>query len=78
LSAAGSVRLLNMARRVRRVLTINARGESVSEKPSFRAAFRRRRCIVHANDFYVWQQIAGEKQLFHIHPVGGEFFALGS
>jgi len=59
---------------------INARGESVSEKPSFRAAFRRRRCIVPANGFYEWQQLSdqqgGGKQPFYIHPVGGEFFAL--
>ena len=59
---------------------INARGESVAEKPSFRAAFRRRRCIVPANGFYEWQQLSdqqgGGKQPFYIHPVGGEFFAL--
>ncbi|MBS0554640.1 MAG: SOS response-associated peptidase, partial [Proteobacteria bacterium] len=55
---------------------INARGESVAEKPSFRAAFRRRRCIVPANGFYEWQQIAGDKQPFYIHPVEGEFFGL--
>jgi putative SOS response-associated peptidase YedK len=55
---------------------INARGESVSEKPSFRAAFRRRRCIVPANGFYEWQQVAGGRQPFFIHPVDGEFFAL--
>jgi putative SOS response-associated peptidase YedK len=53
---------------------INARGESVAEKPSFRAAFRRRRCIVPANGFYEWQQIAGAKQPFYIQPVEGGFF----
>ena len=59
---------------------INARGESVGEKPSFRAAFRRRRCLVPANGFYEWQPLGdrqgGGKQPFYIHPVGGEFFAL--
>lgn len=55
---------------------INARGESVAEKPSFRAAFRRRRCIVPTNGFYEWQQIAGDKQPFYIHPVEGEPFGL--
>src|SRR5690606_30745511 len=56
---------------------INARGESVSDKPSFRAAFRRRRCIVPANGFFEWQQRGdqqgGGKQPFYIHPVGDEF-----
>lgn len=53
---------------------INARGESVADKPSFRAAFRRRRCIVPANGFYEWQKVAGDKQPFYIHPADGEFF----
>lgn len=35
---------------------INARGETVTEKPSFKAAFKKRRCLIIANGFYEWQK----------------------
>ena len=38
---------------------INARGETVATKNSFRSAFSRRRCIVTADGFYEWQKLAG-------------------
>ncbi len=40
---------------------INARAETVSEKPSFRAAFKRRRCLILADGFYEWQAQANRK-----------------
>jgi putative SOS response-associated peptidase YedK len=46
---------------------INARSETVAEKPSFRTAFKRRRCLVMADGFYEWQKQNGGKQPFFIH-----------
>jgi putative SOS response-associated peptidase YedK len=40
---------------------INARRETVAEKPSFRAAFKRRRCVILADGFYEWQKTADGK-----------------
>lgn len=46
---------------------INARSETASSKPAFRAAFRRRRCGVLADGFYEWRKAKGGKQPYHIH-----------
>lgn len=46
---------------------INARAETVREKPSFRKAFQRRRCLFPADGFYEWKTVEGHKQPFRIH-----------
>ena len=45
---------------------INARSETASQKPSFRAAFKRRRCLIVADGFYEWHGEKGHKQPFFI------------
>jgi putative SOS response-associated peptidase YedK len=54
---------------------INARGESVSEKPSFRRAFRERRCLILADGFYEWQKTEGRKQPYLFRMRDGSPFA---
>ena len=55
---------------------INARAETVAEKPAFRAAFRRRRCLVAADGFYEWEKRPdGGKQPWRITLDGGAPFA---
>jgi putative SOS response-associated peptidase YedK len=51
---------------------INARAETVAEKPAFRAALARRRCLVPADGWYEWRTEAGRKQPFFISPRSGE------
>ncbi|MEC4892591.1 MAG: SOS response-associated peptidase [Oscillatoria sp. PMC 1050.18] len=45
---------------------INARAETVAEKPSFRSAFKQRRCLIVADGFYEWQKQNNQKQPFYI------------
>ena len=54
----------------------NARGETVDEKPSFRNAFKRSRCLIPASGFYEWKTVAGRKQPYYMHPVGAPLFAI--
>jgi putative SOS response-associated peptidase YedK len=53
---------------------INARAETVIDKPSFRTAFQRRRCIIPANGYYEWTPAGGRKQPYYIRPRDDELF----
>ena len=46
---------------------INARSETVARKPSFRAAFKRRRCLIPSDGFYEWKGEKGNKQPYFLH-----------
>ena len=54
---------------------INARSETVATKPSFRAAFRRRRCLIVADGFYEWKKLERGKQPYYIRLADGAPFA---
>ena len=56
-------------------LLINARSETVLDKPAFKNAIKRRRCLIPADGYYEWQDASGRKRPFFIHrrdgrPVG--------
>ncbi len=55
---------------------INARAETAAEKPSFRAAMKRRRCLIPASGFYEWARVGAAKQPFFIRMKEGRPFAL--
>ena len=56
---------------------INARGETVADKPTFRNAFKRRRCLIPADGFYEWRTEKGARQPYLIRPAEGGLFAFG-
>jgi putative SOS response-associated peptidase YedK len=53
-------------------LLINARSESVNERPAFRYAMRRRRCLFPADGFYAWKQDGEHKRPYCVRPKHGE------
>ena len=55
---------------------INARAETITEKPSFRGAFQRRRCLVPADGFYEWERAGNPKQPYLIGLKGFAPFAM--
>ena len=57
---------------------VNARAETLLEKPSFRAALRHKRCLVPADGFYEWMGPAGRKRPFLIRPRAGGPMALAA
>jgi putative SOS response-associated peptidase YedK len=53
-------------------LLINARGESVTEKPAFRNAMKRRRCLVPADGFYEWKREGERKRPYFVRLKSGQ------
>jgi putative SOS response-associated peptidase YedK len=59
-------------------LLINARSETVQEKPAFKNAIKRRRCLVPADGYYEWQDLGGRKRPFFIHRRDGAPFGFAA
>ena len=54
---------------------INARAETLTDKPYFRDAFRQRRCLVPASGYYEWRMESGSKQPYFIRVKGAGLFS---
>jgi putative SOS response-associated peptidase YedK len=59
------------------VRAINARAETVADLPTFRAAFKGRRCLIPASGYYEWKYEGKAKQPYFIHPTHGLFAFAG-
>jgi putative SOS response-associated peptidase YedK len=57
-------------------LLINARCEAVTDRPAFRAAMRRRRCLIPADGFYAWKAVGRRKQPYYVRLRSGGPMAL--
>ncbi|MCX7644628.1 MAG: SOS response-associated peptidase [Rhodobacteraceae bacterium] len=57
-------------------LLINARADTIADKPAFRAAARERRCLVPVRGFYEWRAEGGRKLPFFVHRADGATMAL--
>ena len=59
-------------------LLINARSETINDKPAFKNAMRRRRCLIPADGYYEWQVAGGRKRPFFIQRRDGAMFGLAA
>ena len=57
-----------------KIKPINAKAETIREKPYFRSAFKKQRCIVPASGFYEWKGSKGNKQPYAIYPLNDSYF----
>ena len=58
-----------------RVYTLNARSDTIFDKPSFRNAIRKRRCLIPADGFYEWREVRGKKYPYYIYLKSKEIFS---
>jgi putative SOS response-associated peptidase YedK len=59
-----------------RLATFNARAETVANKPMFRSAFKRNRCIIPASGYYEWQTTPAGKQPYYFTPKDGSILSI--
>ncbi len=57
-----------------KIKPINAKAETIREKPYFRSAFKKQRCIIPASGFYEWKGSKGNKQPYCIYPLNDPCF----
>lgn len=57
-----------------KIKPINAKAETIREKPYFRSAYKKQRCIVPASGFYEWKGSKGNKQPYAIYPLNEPYF----
>lgn len=60
-----------------RLATLNAKGETVFQKPSFRGSIRSKRCLLPVNGFFEWRELQGKKYPYFIHKEDISLFSLG-
>src|ERR1039457_2944652 len=49
----------------KKTIFINARSETIADKPAFRSAFKKRRCLIFADGYYEWKTVAKQKQPYY-------------
>jgi len=67
----------NMAAKDIQDMTLNAVGETVFEKPSFRNSITTKRCLLGVNGFYEWRDLNKVKYPYYIHTKSSDIFSLG-